>query len=554
MRQIHIFLLVTWSYLFGGQRAHENVPARYRSPSKGQPAARPSLINETEQETFVMHIRITEVSVHSDEEGRGGAAAPPRAKRGTCDADVVVPPNRTRFITTETKARVTLYFHPTEDFRYLSVILKLSNILDSPKIQVSFPSSHLCASDFSRWHELTVDAFELDVKNEVDKWAVRASVGSCSFIKASPYWYSLSTFKDLKIVATGASSWRLSAPGEDCRFTTTTAVPSTTPATTTSPTTIKAKTTTTKAAATSLPSARTPNITTTSTATSKTHTITTTRTTTTTSQTTAKSTTHETTTTSPTTAKPTTHEITTTSPTTVKPTTRIATPTSPVTRRSNSTSPPTTAKSTTTTTVRCQTPSLPQAGDSTTSSRTTTTPGTTATTSTAVQLGQSTAAGRDKPEDLNHNPADTTENVATDTTDNVATDTTDNAAFINPDVAVILCVVVALLVVLFVVCVLVRHTASLRSAWRPKAPPPPPDYHARSAAVVNVGLRDLPSDRESANGSEHSAASQPLPARENGGLIRDTHTCPLCCPPRHGPPGAAPPPPPDRSGLQVVSH
>nr|XP_027231124.1 uncharacterized protein LOC113822789 [Penaeus vannamei] len=473
MRQIHIFLLVTWSYLFGGQRAHENVPARYRSPSKGQPAARPSLINETEQETFVMHIRITEVSVHSDEEeGRGGAAAPPRAKRGTCDADVVVPPNRTRFITTETKARVTLYFHPTEDFRYLSVILKLSNILDSPKIQVSFPSSHLCASDFSRWHELTVDAFELDVKNEVDKWAVRASVGSCSFIKASPYWYSLSTFKDLKIVATGASSWRLSAPGEDCRFTTTTAVPSTTPATTTSPTTIKAKTTTTKATATSLPSARTqiallprhdfenahhhdnanhndylsndcqvhdtrnnyylPD----------------------------DCQTHDT-------------RNNTTSPTTAKPTTRIATPTFPVTRRSNNTSPPTTAaKSTTTTTVRCQTPSLPQADDSTTSSRTTTTPGTTATTSTAVQLGQSTAGGRDKPEDLNHNPADTT--------DNVATDTTDNVAFINPDVAVILCVVVALLSSSSSSASSsgTRRVCAQPGARRPAAAP---DYHARSA-------------------------------------------------------------------------
>ncbi|ROT63869.1 hypothetical protein C7M84_018210 [Penaeus vannamei] len=388
MRQIHIFLLVTWSYLFGGQRAHENVPARYRSPSKGQPAARPSLINETEQETFVMHIRITEVSVHSDEEeGRGGAAAPPRAKRGTCDADVVVPPNRTRFITTETKARVTLYFHPTEDFRYLSVILKLSNILDSPKIQVSFPSSHLCASDFSRWHELTVDAFELDVKNEVDKWAVRASVGSCSFIKASPYWYSLSTFKDLKIVATGASSWRLSAPGEDCRFTTTTAVP-------------------TQIAL--LPRHDFENAHHHDNANHNDYLS-------------NDCQVHDTRNNYYLPDDCQTHDTrnNTTSPTTAKPTTRIATPTFPVTRRSNNTSPPTTAaKSTTTTTVRCQTPSLPQADDSTTSSRTTTTPGTTATTSTAVQLGQSTAGGRDKPEDLNHNPADTTDNVATDTTDN----------------------------------------------------------------------------------------------------------------------------------------
>ncbi|XP_037789231.1 uncharacterized protein LOC119584618 [Penaeus monodon] len=254
MRQIHnIVLLVTWSYLFGGQKAHGHVPARYRSPSKTHTVARPSLINETEQETFVMHISITEVSTLSDEDERARGGAPPRAKRGTCNADVVVPPNRSRFITTGSKSRVTLYFHPTEDFRYLSVILKLSNILDSPKIQVSFPSSHLCASDFSRWHELTVDAFELDVRNEVDKWAVRASVGSCSLIKASPYWYSLSTFKDLKVVATGASSWRHSAPGENCRFTTTTAVPSTTPATTTSPTTEKAKTTTSKATATSFP-------------------------------------------------------------------------------------------------------------------------------------------------------------------------------------------------------------------------------------------------------------------------------------------------------------
>ncbi|XP_047499066.1 mucin-3A-like [Penaeus chinensis] len=528
MRQIQsIVLLVTWSYLFGSQKAHEHVPARYQSPSKTHTVARPSLINETELETFVMHISITEVSTLSDEGERARTAAPPRAKRGTCDADVVVPPNRSRFIATGSKSRVTLYFHPTEDFRYLSVILKLSNILDSPKVQVSFPSSLLCANDFYRWHELTVDAFELDVRNEVDKWAVRASVGSCSLIKASPYWYSLSTFKDLKIVATGASSWRHSAPGENCRFTTTTAIPSTTPATTTSPTTEKPKPTTSRATATSFPSARTPSITTTSAAASKLHTITTTQTATTTSQTTAKSTTHKTTTTSPMTAKPKTHKTTPTSPTTTKPTTR----------RSNTTSPTAAKATTTTTAVRCQTPAVSQADESTPSTHTTTTPGTTITTSTAVQLGQSTANGSEKPDDLNHSRKDAT----------------DIVAFINPDHAVILCVVVALLVVLFVVCVLVKHAASLRSAWRPKGPPPPPpDYHAHNATVVNVGLRDLPSERESGQGSEHSAGSQHLPLSENGGLVRETHTCLVCCPSRLGSSGAALPPAPERSGLHAL--
>ncbi|XP_042871928.1 flocculation protein FLO11-like [Penaeus japonicus] len=504
----NIFLLAIWSYLFGGRRAHENVPASYHASSKAHSATWPSLLNATEQDSFAMHISITQGSPGPSDEGER-ARAGPRAKRGTCNADVVVPPNRTRFITTGSKSRVTLYFHPTEDFRYISVILKLNNILDSPRIQVSFPTSRLCVNDYSRWHALTVDAFELDVKRAADRWAVRASVGSCSPVKATAYWYGLSSLKVLEVVATGASSWRHSAPGEDCLFTTTTTttttttiIPSTTPMTTTSPTTQKPTSTTSTTTTTSTPSARVPSVTTTSPVASKLYTIAATPTATTTSETTAKTTTVAT-----------TRKTTATSPTTPKPT-------------------PTAA-------VRCPTPSPTPAGKPTTSTQRATTPRATTTTSIAVQLGRSTDGGRETPRDPSLND----------------TNATDDGVYVTPAVAIILCVVVGLVVVLLVICVLVKHISRLRSAWRPKGPPPQPqDHKPCNSAVVNVGLRELPTERESGHGSEHSASSHHLQIRENGGLVQETHTCLICCPSRRGPSDAAPSPPPERVGPCGLTH